>query len=891
MHDRIHLNALPNGTLPLIDTATLDNVLLNGDQPLSTLRNALKDADAALRQQFYSGMAVDTLVHKRAQVVDTLIRHTYKLYLLKSDVTLVAVGGYGRGELHPYSDVDLLILLNDSHLQSDTYAIGGFIAFLWELGLPVSHSVRTLNECLTHAQMDVSIATNLLEARHIAGDEALFCSLQQHMLPDVFWSSQNFFTAKYREQQARHAKYHDTAYRLEPNIKEGPGGLRDIQMITWVARRHFNTKTLYSLVEHGFLTTDEYMILCDGQTFLWRIRFALHLMHGRCEDRLLFDSQVKLAKQFGYQDAPETLGVEHFMQDYYKTIKELGLLNEMLLQLLEEAIHGTGTLNPNPLNDAFEERAGFLYLRDPDLFVKRPAAMLDIFLVLEQHPSFKGISAGTLRLLRANLPRIDKTFRETPSNHALFMHILREPHGVTHELRRMNRYGVLGRYLPAFGKIVGRMQYDLFHAYTVDEHTLFVISNLRRFTLSRYDHEFPLCSKIMQSLQKPELAYLAALFHDIAKGRGGDHATLGAEEALEFCLEHGLSRYDARLVEWLVQHHLLLSLTAQKKDINEPHIVHDFSKQVGDQTHLDYLYLLTVADIRGTNPDLWNSWKASLCAQLYHNTSRALSLGLENPIDKDELIHEIQQDALILMHHQYRDTQNAFTLWASFPDEYFLHHSREEIAWHASCLDGQLGTGNVHVFLRQEAARGGTAVCIHSLQDEFIFGRITAALAELGLTVLDARLIPLKNGERIDTYVIQEDNGEPILDKERLAEIEQLLRRETHRYNALPMAVTRRTPRQVRMFTTPTRIQFDNDPVNLRTVLEISAADRPGLLSLIGQALGQCRVRLQNAKITTIGERAEDVFFITDFHNHPILDPTVREQLRSALISRLGEFI
>ena len=882
------MNVLSNENPSLFDNIALDEALHSGRDPLHTLRHALKDADAMLCQQFVSGTSVDTLVHKRAQFIDTLIQHVYRLYLNEHHSTLVAVGGYGRGELHPYSDIDLLILFNDACHKSSNHVIGKFIALLWDLGLPVSHSVRTLNECFTHAENDISIATNLLESRFIAGDEPLFSSLKQRMSSDVFWPTKQFFAAKYREQQQRHTKYHDTAYRLEPNIKEGPGGLRDIQMIAWVAKRHFNTSTLYSLVEHGFLTDDEYKCLHRGQFFLWRIRFALHLMHGRCEDRLLFDSQLRLAKQFGYTDAPETLGVEHFMQDYYQTIKELGLLNEMLLQLLEEAVFETDSSNASPLNDEFEERGGFLYLSYPGLFIKRPAAMLDIFLVLEQHPHLKGISAGALRLLRTNLHRIDESFREDPANRALFMRIIRQPHGVTHELRRMNRYGVLGRYLPAFGKIVGRMQYDLFHAYTIDEHILFVISNLRRFALPRYDNEFPLCSKLMQALPKPELAYLGALFHDIAKGRGGDHSALGAEEAQAFCLEHGLSRYDARLVAWLVQHHLLLSLTAQKKDINDPQVVHEFAKQVGDQMHLDYLYLLTVADIRGTNPELWNSWKASLCVQLYHNTSRALSHGLENPIDKEELIHEIKQDALIILREQGCDTQAVFTLWTAFSDEYFLHHSREEIAWHASCLAVRLGTGHPLVFLRQQVARGGTAVCIHSTNDEFIFGRVTAALAELGLTVLDARLMHLNGGNRLDTYVIQEDDGGPILDDDRLIEIKQVLQREINRYNALPIAITRRAPRQVRMFTTPTRVQFDNDPVNQRTVLEISAADRPGLLSLIGQALGQCQVRLQNAKITTVGERAEDVFFITDVHDHPIEDPTIRERLRSALISHIG---
>ena len=883
------MNAVPNDSLSLIDTTTLDEALLNGGKPLLTLHHALKAADASLRQQFNSGITVDKLVHMRAQVVDTLIRHAYKLYLNESNLVLVAVGGYGRGELHPHSDVDLLILLDDAYQESNNHALGEFIAFLWDLGLPVSHSVRTPNECYTHAQMDVSIATNLLEARHIAGDEALFYNLQQRMMPDLFWPTKQFFAAKYREQQERHAKYHGTAYRLEPNIKEGPGGLRDIQMIAWVARRHFNTSTLYSLVEHGFLTHDEFENLQRGQHFLWRIRFALHFMHGRCEDRLLFDSQVKIAKQFGYRDAPETLGVEHFMQDYYQTIKELGLLNEMLLQLLEEAIFKTDSSNAYPLNDAFEERGGFLYLRNPDLFRQRPTAMLDMFLVLEHHPHFKGISAGTLRMLRTNLHRIDKPFRDDPANRALFMQIIRQPHGVTHELRRMNRYGVLGRYLPAFGIIVGRMQYDLFHAYTVDEHILFVISNLRRFALSHYDNEFPLCSQIMQALPKPELAYIGALFHDIGKGRGGDHSELGAQDAERFCLEHGLSRYDARLVAWLVQHHLLLSLTAQKKDIHDLQVIQNFAQQVGDQLHLDYLYVLTVADVRGTNPELWNSWKASLFVELYRNASQALRHGLEDPIDKDELIREAQDQALTLLQNQGMEVQAVRADWDAFTDEYFLRHTADEIAWHTTGLHGRMAADRPLVFLRQQTLRGGTAVSVHSHADETIFARVTAVLAELGLTILDARLEPMSGGGRLDTYVVLEDHDEPIADPERLTEIEQALRREIQRRNAPPMTVVRRAPRQARMFTTPTQIQFAEDPANQRTVLEISAGDRPGLLSLIGQALSQCELRLQNAKITTIGERAEDVFFITDAHNRPLDGAMARARLHAALLAHLGD--
>ncbi|MGA9852393.1 MAG: [protein-PII] uridylyltransferase [Gammaproteobacteria bacterium] len=885
------MNATSDARPSLPDTAKLDPALLHSGKSLPTLRRNLKAADEIQRQEFAAGVPIEQLVRARAKTVDVLIRRAFQLHLsqFEPELALAAVGGYGRGELHPHSDVDLLILLPAENQQRFHHAIEYFIAFLWDLGLPASHSVRTIEECLMQAQADVTTATNLMEIRYLAGTSELFDELQQRTRADEFWPAKKYFPAKLNEQRQRHAKYHNTAYRLEPNIKEGPGGLRDIQIISWVAKRHFNASTLRSLVEHRFLAEDEYRSLQRGQAFLWRVRFALHLLYDRREDRLLFDAQPKLANQFGYLDRPESLAVEQFMQNYYRAIKELGLLNEMLLQLLEEAILSDGIPSATPLTGEFDERGGFLHAHAPALFAHRATALLELFHVLEQHPRLKGVGAETLRSVRTNLHRIDGDFRADPANRALFMQILREPQGVTHELRRMNRYGVLGQYLPTFGHIVGRMQYDLFHTYTVDEHILFVVGNLRRFALSRYDHEFPLCSQIMQALPKPELAYLGALFHDIGKGRGGDHSELGALDAETFCLDHGLSRYDARLVAWLVQHHLLLSLTAQKKDINDPQIVHDFAQQVSDQLHLDYLYVLTVADVRGTNPELWNSWKASLFSELYHNASRALRHGLENPIDKEELIREIQGRALTLLQEQGMEPSTVRDVWTVFSEEYFLCHTADEIAWHTAGLRGKLGTHAPLVLLRQQTMRGGTAVSIYSSHDEAIFGRVTAALAELGLTILDARLIPMTNGYRLDTYMVLEDNHEPITETERLAEIEQVLKHEVNRRDSLPMTVTRRAPRQVRLFTTPTEIQFADDSLNRRTVLEISAADRPGLLSLIGQVLRKCEVRLQNAKITTVGERAEDVFFITDAHNRPLNNPAERENLRVALLANLGE--
>ena len=486
-----------------------------------------------------------------------------------------------------------------------------------------------------------------------------------------------------KEQTERHHRYFDTAYNLEPNVKASPGGLRDIQTIGWVAKRHFGTDTLDELVPHGFLTREELRKLKAGQSFLWKVRFGLHVLTGRREDRLLFDYQIKLAKLFGYEDASFTLAVEQLMQKYYRTVMDVSLLNEMLLQLFREAIL-TQSGPPIPINPRFQIRNDYLEVTHPEVFARYPSALLELFVLLQQHPELRGVRAETIRLIGTHVSLIDEEFRQNPRHHRLFMEILCAPVGVTHELRRMNLYGVLGRYIPSFGRVVGRMQYDLFHAYTVDAHTLFVVSNLRRFAIPKYNHEFPDLSQIMQSLPRQELAYLAALFHDIAKGRGGDHSELGAVDAEAFCLEQGLGRYEARLVAWLVKNHLILSITSQKKDISDPDIIHDFARRVGDQAHLDYLYVLTVADVRGTNPKLWNAWKARLFEEFYERTKRALRRGLETPVDQDELIRETQQSARAKI--PAIPEARIAEVWSQWTEAYFLRFTPEEIAWHTTLL-------------------------------------------------------------------------------------------------------------------------------------------------------------------------------------------------------------
>ncbi|MGH8279816.1 MAG: [protein-PII] uridylyltransferase [Gammaproteobacteria bacterium] len=846
--------------------------------------------DHALRAGFAAGIPIAELLHTRAEYVDRLVRRAWRAEFaaLESQVALAAVGGYGRRELHPGSDIDLLILFLPGKHPALANAVAGFIACLWDAGLRASHSVRSVAECQAAARNDLATATNLMEARYLSGHRELFTELQAVLSPAQLWPARAFLDAKRREQAVRHAKYHDTPGQLEPNLKEGPGGLRDLQTVQWTAQRHFGTSSFSGLRDAGFLNEAESQTLQTGQAFLWRVRFALHLLYGRHEDRLLFDAQPQLARQFGYRDGPALRAVENFMQDYYRTIKELGLLNEILLQALDEILQPADASGAEPLSEHFEIRAGLLRQTEPYRFSRYPGAILELFRIWQQQAGLKGVDAATLRALRANLARIDDEFRADPANHAVFMQILRARAGVTHALRRMSRHGVLAAYLPAFGAIVGRMQYDLFHAYTVDEHILAVVSNLRRFALSRYDHEFPFCSEIMQALPKPELAYLAGLFHDIAKGRGGDHSELGALAAEEFCLEHGLGTYDARLVAWLVRHHLLLSRTAQKQDIHDPQVVNAFVRQVGDPLHLDFLYVLTVADVRGTNPDLWTSWKAGLFAELYRATSRRLRQGLEEPIEKDEFVREIQAQALATLRSNGLLEARVRELWGTFTDEYFLHHTPDEVVWHTECLAQPAGDGASGVYVRQQSLRGGTAIAILAAEDGTLFERITAALAELGLTVLDARLTPLKAGGRLDTYMVLEDNRAPIDNPERLREIELWLQRETTRRNAAPRPISRRAPRQVRLFTTPVEVQFREDPLARYTLMEIGAGDRPGLLSLIGQVLRRHKIRLQNAKITTVGERAEDVFFITDTANRPLADEARRARLRTDLQQKLG---
>ncbi len=880
-----------DSSTPACDWPQFDRQLAATDAPLPLFRQQLMAANDDLQRRFLAGEPVDRLVSARAELMDQLLVRAWRRLVSTDadDIALVAVGGYGRHELHPGSDIDLLILLAEDD-TADDYAdsIERFLLFLWDLKLEVGQSVRSVAECTRQAEQDITVATNLMEARLLSGPPTLFRAMKAASGPDRVWPSADFFRAKIEEQQARHHRFHDSGYNLEPNVKESPGGLRDLQVIGWVAKRHFGAETLHDLVDHHFLTEHEYRALHEAQNFLWKVRCGLHYLTGRREDRLLFEHQRRLAEQFGYRDKTHSMAVEQFMKDYYRTVLRLSRLNEMLLQLFEEEILlADEPGQPQPLSADFQARHGYLEAVSDDIFLRKPTALLELFVLMARHPELRGVRAGTIRLVRDHRYLIDEAFRRNPEAHRLFIELFRQGAGLTHELRRMNRYGVLAAYLPVFGHIVGQMQHDLFHIYTVDEHTMFVVRNLRRFTVPEFRHEFPLCSDIIARIKKQEVLTLAGFFHDIGKGRGGDHSLLGAADAVTFCREHGMGEYDTELVKWLVENHLIMSTTAQRKDISDPDIINEFAHRVGSQKRLDHLYLLTVADIRATSPTLWNSWKDALLADLYRTTSRALRRGLDNPVAHQELVRETRAQALGLLTRRGCDEAAVHAFWQGLNADYFLRHSAEEIAWQTqSILEKPEDDDQAMVRAWGKTHRGGTEIFVYTRDRESLFATITATLEQLGLDIIDARVITSRDRYALDTFLVLDHNGEAITEPRRLEEIQQRLKQQLAKAR-LPTQQQGRLNRRQKYFPIATEVWFRDDLRNRRTIMEVVTSDRPGLLARIARALLACGVLLQSAKIATFGERAEDIFFVTDSEGNP-LDTPQFDCLRGA-IKRLLE--
>lgn len=845
---------------------------------------------STLRQAFNDGADIDTLINGHSRLVDTLLSLIWTQQGLAQapGLCLVAVGGYGRGELHPGSDIDLLILSEIETESEHADTISEFVTFLWDIGLEIGHSVRSLTDCQQEASNDITVATNLFEARRLSGSTALFDRFREAMQPARLWDSRAFYAAKLAEQQVRHRRFGETAYRLEPNVKEGPGGLRDIQMIGWVSKRHFAAEHLRELVDHGFLREGEYRDLIEGQRFLWKVRFALHTLTGRREDRLLFDLQRALASTFGFTDQHQNLGVEQFMQRYFRTISELQRLNELLLQHFNEAIlEDPGNLKEaKRIHQRFQVRGGYLELVQDQVFMIYPPAMLEAFHLLQTHPDVQGIRASTIRLIRAHRHLIDGQFRRDPVCRRLFMDILRAPGGITTVLRRMNRYGVLGAYIPAFGRIIGRMQYDLFHAFTVDEHTLNVVRNARRLFIPEFRHELPLASEIAESVERPERLILGALFHDIAKGRGGDHSELGALDALHFCQHHGMSDEDSALVSWLVRSHLLMSLTAQRKDISDPEVILGFAREVRTRERLDLLYLLTIADIRGTNPELWNNWKDSLLQTLYQSTLTLLERGLDTPPNTDEQIGQTCSEALHLLAEKGLDEETVGAIWDEFEVEYFVRHSADEIAWHTRALAGIKESDLPLVLVRHETARGSTEIFVYTEDHPRLFARITTTLTQLGLDIVDARIITTHGGHTLDTFLVLESMGHAVEPGFRVDEIRATLRERLLDPRCDHSAISRALPRRLKHFDVATQIDFSPGFTGQSTRMRVRALDRPGLLSTIGCVFAEQSINVRTARISTAGEQAEDQFLLFNADGNA-LTTEQQDRLRTELLEEI----
>ncbi|QOD84479.1 [protein-PII] uridylyltransferase [Chromobacterium haemolyticum] len=826
---------------------------------LAHMRQELAGKRQALTEQYHQQRNPQEYLKRHSQTVDAALQALWAQSGLDGASSLIAVGGYGRGQLFPHSDIDLLVLLDQPPSPELGERVGAFISQLWDVGLEIGHSVRTVEECLSEARGDITIETNLLENRLIAGDAAPWRRMSA--LLDRQRDPLAFFEGKTQEQQQRHTRHFGVGNNLEPNIKESPGGLRDLHTILWISKAIGLGDNWDALVRRGILTLAEARLIKHSERQLLGLRIELHLLARRREDRLIFDLQQQLGRALGLQDTPAKRASEQAMQLYYRAAKTVNQLNGILLPNLRGRIYSQVPRITQNLNERFYSVNGMLGIRQPDVFEKYPSAILEAFLMLQRNPELTGFAPRMLRALWHARSHINERFRNNPRNRELFLQLFREPNGLTRCLRRMNLYGVLGRYLPNFGHIVGQMQHDLFHVYTVDEHILMVVRNLRRFASSAFTHEYPLMSRLINDFERPETLYLAGLFHDIAKGRGGDHSTLGMTDAADFCRQHGLPAEDGELVAWLVGQHLTMSSVAQKQDIYDPETVRRFAELVGTPRRLTALYLLTVADIRGTSPKVWNAWKAKLLEDLYHAAMRQLVRGgqLDVASELEERKHQAQ--ALLRLHAVPSGVEAA--LWQELDTVYFLRHEAKEIAWHARLLNRFVHADGPLVRARLSDDHEGIQVLIYTRDRPELFARACAFFGRTHYSIADAKVYTTRHGYALDTFhvFVPEHHDGDYRDMINFIEFElaECLRQE----GELSLPASGRISRHLKHFPITPQILIRPDDKASFYVLSIVAGDRPGLLARIAKVLSDYRMNVQSAKIMTLGSRAEDSFLIS----------------------------
>ncbi|CCN32827.1 (Protein-PII) uridylyltransferase [Vibrio nigripulchritudo SO65] len=859
--------------------------LKNESMNLESLRNELDTFSEYQKNEFLAHHPVTDLVLGRSEYMDMLLTRLWEHYAFDKvpEMSLVAVGGYGRGELHPLSDIDILVLSQSALDDSVKTKVSEFITLLWDLRMEVGHSVRTVEECKEVGKDDLTVATNLQEARLICGCEDSFHKLKLLIHSESFWPSEVFYQAKLQEQKERHARYHDTTYNLEPDIKSSPGGLRDIHTLSWVARRHFGATSLFEMSRYGFLTDAEYRELLECQDFLWRVRFALHIELKRYDNRLTFAHQLQVAEHLGFSGEGNK-PIEMMMKEFYRTLRRVAELNKMLLKLFDQAIINKGEQLPAEiLDDDFQRRGPLIEARKPALFQARPETILDMFLHIANDSSIEGVAPATMRQLRTARRRLNKFLHTIPEAREKFMDLVRHPNALHKAFSLMHRLGVMSAYLPQWSQIVGQMQFDLFHVYTVDEHSIRLLKHIHTFSFAKNHAKHPICCEVYPRIQKKELLILAAIFHDIGKGRGGDHSEIGAVEAYDFCIEHGLSKPEAKLVSWLVKHHLLMSVTAQRRDIYDPEVVTGFAKKVRDEEYLEFLVCLTVADICATNPELWNSWKRTLLAELFYSTQRALRRGLENPVDVRERIRHNQHLASAILRKEGFTPREIEVLWQRFKADYFLRHTHKQIAWHGEHLLRLESKEQPLVLLSKKPTRGGTEVFIYSPDLPNLFANVAGELDRRNFSIHDAQVMTSKDGYALDTFMVLDQHGKPIEENRHATVVKQLQSVLDETSSATKV---RRTPRQLMHFNVKTKVDFIPTKTKKRTLMEFVALDTPGLLANVGATFADLNINLHAAKITTIGERAEDLFILTSPKGGPL-----SEEEQAELKSKLKESV
>ncbi|MBI5258488.1 MAG: [protein-PII] uridylyltransferase [Burkholderiales bacterium] len=854
---------------------------------VAALRARFRDGKKALIDHFLQSRATapatSLLIRSLTRHVDATLCELWRNAAMPASAALVAVGGYGRGELFPHSDIDVLVLLpGGAPTDALRAAVEGFITACWDIGLEIGSSVRTIDECVAEAQSDVTVQTALLESRPICGSKRLFVHFR-HTTAAVM-DPAAFLRAKTLEMRQRHVKYEDTPYSLEPNCKESPGGLRDLQVVMWVARAAGLGRSWSELAANGLITPFEVKQLQRNEGILRVIRARLHAIAGRREDRLVFDLQTAVAESFGYQASRAQRSSEVLMHRYYWAAKAVAQLNQILMLNIEERISGSEAAPMSVIDEHFLDRGSMLEVARDDLYLEDPRTILKTFLVFQQTPGIKGLSARTLRALYNARNVMDGAFRRDPANRATFLRILRQPQGITHAFRLLNQTSVLGRYLWVFRRIVGRMQHDLFHVYTVDQHILMVLRNVRRFFIPEHAHEYPFCSQLAAEWDKPELLYIAALFHDVAKGRGGDHSDLGAVEVRRFCRDHGLDKEDAALVEFLVKNHLTMSTVAQKEDLSDAEVIRAFALKAGNARRLTALYLLTVADIRGTSPKVWNAWKGKLLEDLYRITLRALG-GAKPHLDADLEARKQEAIHILALHSALPGTEGP--LWKTLELSYFARHDATEIAWHARSLWRHVQTDVPVVRARPSPIGDGLQVLVYSPDRADLFARICGYFDTAGYSIQDAKIHTSRTGYAMDTFQIVKPGYENDQAgyRDLISMIETQLAQALASAGPLPEPSRGRVSRRVKSFPVTPRVSLRPDERAQRWLLSVSASDRSGLLYAIARVLARHHVNLQLAKVTTLGERVEDTFLI----DGPVLQQTRAQlQIETELLDALA---